>query len=239
MSGFYKMDPAKWDFGTADLSLEEEAAYLRIVNAIHKHDGPVPDNDRVLAGLFRSSTRKARALVEALVAAGKVTIEDGKIWNERARSDLVQRGFTSISRAESGAKGGRTRAERAAKALENRDPPQAIASSRIEENREEKKEREPNGSPKKAERGSRLPDDWRLPKDWGEDICAKGVDPAVVRNQAERFKNFWIAKAGKDAVKLDWRATWRNWMARHVEEAEARNRPKAPAGSEWWGGRDL
>ena len=33
---FYKMDPGAWDFGTAELSLEEEAAYLRIVNAIHK-----------------------------------------------------------------------------------------------------------------------------------------------------------------------------------------------------------
>ena len=91
MSGFYKMDPAAWDFGTADLSLEEEAAYLRIVNAIHKHDGPVPNNDRVLAGLFRSSTRKARALLDALVSAGKVVIEDGKIFSipafERANSD--------------------------------------------------------------------------------------------------------------------------------------------------------
>lgn len=131
------MDPAAWDFGTADLSLEEEAAYLRIVNAIHKHDGPVPNLDRVLAGLFRTSTRKARALVEALIVAGKLFVEDGKIWNERARSDMVHRGFVTISRSESGAKGGRTRAENAAKSLENKEPPQAIASSRIEENREE------------------------------------------------------------------------------------------------------
>lgn len=111
MSDFYRMDPGAWDFGTASLSLEEEAAYLRIVNAIHKHKGPVPDQDRVLAGLFRVSTRKARALVKALQDAGKVTIEDGLIWNDRARSDLVQRGFVSISRAESGAKGGKKRAE--------------------------------------------------------------------------------------------------------------------------------
>ena len=33
MSSFYKMEPAAWDFGTADLTLEQEAAYLRIVNA--------------------------------------------------------------------------------------------------------------------------------------------------------------------------------------------------------------
>lgn len=137
MSDFYRMDPGDWDFGTAHLTLEEEAAYLRIINAIHKHKGPVPDQDRVLAGLFRVSTRKARSLVMALARAEKITVEDGFIWNERARKDLIQRGFVSISRAESGAKGGRTRAERAAKALEDNDQPQAIASSREEKRREE------------------------------------------------------------------------------------------------------
>lgn len=137
MSDFYKFDPAAWDFGTANLSLEEEAAYLRIVNAIHKHRGPVPDNDRVLSGLFRSSTRKARSLVEALKNAGKIKIEDGFITNERAISDLVHRGFVSVSRSESGAKGGRTRAINAAKSLENKEPPQAIASTREEKRREE------------------------------------------------------------------------------------------------------
>ncbi len=138
MTDFYKMDPADWDQGTARLSLEEEAAYLRIVNSIHKHKGPVPDVDRVLAGMFRTSTRKARSLVLALIDAGKIVIEDGAIWNDRARSDLVHRGFVSVSRAESGAKGGRKSAETRAKSLGTNEPEQAIASTREEKRREEK-----------------------------------------------------------------------------------------------------
>ena len=137
MSDFYKMDPGAWDFGTAKLTLEQEAAYLRIVNATHKHKAPVPNNDRVLAGLFRTSTRKARSLVKALIEAGKIQEEDGFLVNQRAISDLVRRGFVTNSRAESGAKGGRTRAERAAKALENNETPEANASSREEKSREE------------------------------------------------------------------------------------------------------
>ena len=137
MTDFYKMDPADWDNGTARLSLEEEAAYLRIVNSIHKHKAPVPHVDRVLAGMFRTSTRKARTLVSALVDAGKIVIEDGAIWNDRARSDLVHRGFVSISRAESGAKGGRKSAEVRAKSLETNEPDQAIASTREEKRRED------------------------------------------------------------------------------------------------------
>ena len=218
MSSFYKMDPAAWDFGTTNLSLEEEAAYLRIVNAIHKHDQPLPDNDRVLAGMFRCSTRKARALVAALVAAGKIQNVDGKIINEKAISDLVHRGLVSGSIAESGAKGGRTRAENAAKALENKDQAQAIASSRIEENREEKEE--PNGSSKK--RAVRLTEDWQLPRPWGEWAIAEGLSEVCVRREADRFRDYWISESGPKAAKLDWQATWRNWVRKAVE-----NRPKA------------
>lgn len=126
MNSFYKMDPAAWDFGTAELTLEQEAAFLRIVNAIHKHDQPVPNNDRVLSGMFRCSTRKARALVAALVEAGKLRIENDRITNDRAVSDPVQRGFVSVSKVESGAKGERTRANNAAKALEKNEPRQAM-----------------------------------------------------------------------------------------------------------------
>lgn len=222
MSSFYKMDPAAWDFGTTNLSLEEEAAYLRIVNAIHKHDQPIPDNDRVLAGMFRCSTRKARALVAALVAAGKIQIEDGKIINEKAISDLVHRVLVSGSRSESGAKGGRTRAENAAKALENNDQDQAIASSRIEENREEKEEAK--ASSKK--RASRLSEDWRLPKDWGDWALAQGLSEACVRWEADKFRDFWVGATGRNASKADWQATWRNWIRKAIDYM-----PKSKTGS--------
>lgn len=137
MTDFYKMDPSAWDMGTANLSLEEEAAYLRIVNAMHKHKSSIPDNDRVFAGMFRTSTRKARSLLSALYHAGKIQIQDGFVSNNRAVSDLVHRGFVTVSRAESGAKGGRVRAENAAKALKSIDVSQAIASSREEKSRVE------------------------------------------------------------------------------------------------------
>ena len=69
-----------------------------------------------------------------------------------------------------------------------------------------------NQEPKvKTQRGSRLPTDWTLPdlwKEWAEkerpDLNAKSV--------ADSFKDFWIAKPGAGGVKLDWQATWRNWV---------------------------
>jgi hypothetical protein len=36
-----------------------------------------------------------------------------------------------------------------------------------------------------------------------------------------KFVDYWIAKSGKDAVKLDWDATWRNWIRRAGENSRA------------------
>jgi hypothetical protein len=33
-----------------------------------------------------------------------------------------------------------------------------------------------------------------------------------VRQVAEQFKDYWVAQAGQKGVKLDWDATWRNWV---------------------------
>ncbi len=62
-------------------------------------------------------------------------------------------------------------------------------------------------------RGYRLPNDWVLPKPWGEWALEefKTWTPDVVRVEADKFRDFWCAKAGREAVKLDWLATWRNW----------------------------
>ena len=35
-----------------------------------------------------------------------------------------------------------------------------------------------------------------------------------VRREAECFADYWHAKAGADARKADWLATWRNWVRR-------------------------
>jgi len=60
-------------------------------------------------------------------------------------------------------------------------------------------------------RGTRLPDDFTLTdelSDWARRETP-GVDPAV---ETEKFCDYWRAKTGKDATKVDWVATWRNWM---------------------------
>ena len=91
MPGFYKMHPVDWNLGTDDLSLELEAAYLRICNAIYIAEQPIPNNPRVLGGLFRCSSGKAKRLLNELIEAEKVAVEGGKIINKRAMNELKTR----------------------------------------------------------------------------------------------------------------------------------------------------
>lgn len=68
-----------------------------------------------------------------------------------------------------------------------------------------------NASLPRTTRGRRIPDDFTVTpamRSWAAQH-APGVDPD---RTTERFCDYWRAKAGRDACKTDWVATWRNWM---------------------------
>ena len=79
-----------------------------------------------------------------------------------------------------------------------------------EEKRREEEKTEEAPSPK-SPRGTALPKDWELPGDWR--TWAEGARPDVdVLTVADSFRDYWVAKPGKDGRKADWLATWRNWV---------------------------
>jgi hypothetical protein len=61
----------------------------------------------------------------------------------------------------------------------------------------------------------RLSDDWNPePEDFPAEQIAR---------ELPKFRDFWKAKSGRDATKLDWQATWRNWLRRSDDFKPARN----------------
>lgn len=86
----------------------------------------------------------------------------------------------------------------------------------------------------RQKRGGRLPDDWRLPKAWGEWALQEYPHwtPDIVRLEGEKFADHWRSKAGKDGAKLDWLGTWRNWCRSDIAQrthAPQRLRPVKPS----------
>jgi hypothetical protein len=55
---------------------------------------------------------------------------------------------------------------------------------------------------------------------WGEWAMAEFPHwtADAVRMEADKFADHWRAKAGKDARKADWLATWRNWCRSDIAQ---------------------
>lgn len=108
---------------------------------------------------------------------------------------------------------------------------------------EEKRESDsPASQSNRPARAFRLPSDWQLPQAWADWAIAEQPSwtPEGVRRVADSFRDYWTAKGGADARKVDWEATWRNWVRREKspgiravptlnrqEALEARNREVA------------
>jgi hypothetical protein len=69
-----------------------------------------------------------------------------------------------------------------------------------------------------AKRATRIPDDFTVTPDMATWARQKVPDVDGPR-ETEKFVNYWRAKSGSSATKLDWPATWRNWMLTAAERA--------------------
>ncbi len=76
-----------------------------------------------------------------------------------------------------------------------------------------------NGKPVRL-RATRLPPDWRLPDEY-KDYATKihHLEPDRTVRISLAFRDYWIAKPGSAGTKLDWFATWRNWIRKETHDA--------------------
>jgi hypothetical protein len=72
-------------------------------------------------------------------------------------------------------------------------------------------------------RGTRLPNNWRPSDADREYAAALGLD---VPRVTDDFRSYWLAKAGKDAVKVDWSLTWQGWCRRAADWRGPQQKPE-------------
>jgi hypothetical protein len=72
-------------------------------------------------------------------------------------------------------------------------------------------------------KGTRLANDWKLPRAWGLWAMEnrKGWGAAEVRECAAEFFNYWTALPGNRAKKLDWFKTWQNRVSEFMPKQTA------------------
>ena len=82
------------------------------------------------------------------------------------------------------------------------------AEAKTEAKTEAKRERDEK---KGVASASRLPADW-TPSDAEIDYCKTQRPDLIVEKVVENFSDYWHAKGGAAARKVDWSATWRSWV---------------------------
>lgn len=119
-------------------------------------------------------------------------------------------------RRAAGRKGGQARAKQA---------PQQN-SSKIKPETETETETTPKGVGARK-RGTRLSPDWNPDRSV---VAAMKAERPDVNLEAEhrKFVDYWTSKSGASATKLDWNATWRNWIRNARPSSGIHNRdPKS------------
>jgi hypothetical protein len=70
----------------------------------------------------------------------------------------------------------------------------------------------------RSSRGSRIASDWSPTMADRQAATDEGFSNQEIDREALRFRDYWTAKAGAGGVKLDWQATWRNWVRNSAEK---------------------
>jgi len=82
-------------------------------------------------------------------------------------------------------------------------------------------------------KASRLSNDWSVPPDWRVWSVDAGLSTIESADQALRFKDYWMARPGKEGTKLDWEATWRNWCRSFLERLGRTKTTIEPSNGGW------
>lgn len=210
---------------TLDLTTEQHGAYLLLLMTMWRHDAKLPNDPAKLARIARVSARRWHLVWSEIQHF--FYVDGDQIRNKRLDREHQKAASISEKRSASGAAGGRAKAlkDNEARVAKATDLPQ---HSQKPDTREEKEEA--NASSKK--RGSRLHADWHLPKAWGEwAVSSGGMSEDDVRREADRFRDYWLGVPGQRGVKLDWLATWRNWISKAVDDRRRRVAPRAVSGT--------
>ena len=214
---WFKVDDGFWSHPkTAEVSDAATALWVRAGawSAQHLTDGRIPYS---ALRFFRARRRSAAELVAVGLwsDAGDAFVFHG--WDEYqpSKSQVEAKREANRNRVNSWRERQRNAVTEASQVPEgNASPdPTRPVPSRISTSDEVER------GPRK--RGTRIPDPFIVTKEMRE-WAAERTPLVDVNTSTERFVNHWRAKAGRDATKLDWIATWRNWLIRDQDERQNR-----------------
>jgi uncharacterized protein YdaU (DUF1376 family) len=188
---------------TSHLTDAEDLAYRRMIDLYYQSEQPFTDVEFVARRV-----KSTPEIVSVLLSDFFVKTEDG--WRNKRADEEIEKYH---AKAESARNANKAKLEKkSALKSELKSEPKQDAT-----NNQEPITNNHSIEVAKAPKAKRLSLE-ELPKEW-EDFCKKerpDLKPQYIWNQ---FRDYWIAQGGQKGAKLDWFATWRNWVRNQKSQA--------------------
>lgn len=219
---YYKRNLGDYAKKAGRLSMLQHGSYTLLLDACYDRE-QFPTEEEAIEWTWASTPEEEAAV--RFVLKKFFVLEDGRYVQKRVQEELAE----FHGKAETNKRIARERETKRKENSTNRARPVHVTSPDGHgppPNQEPRtKNQEPGGKEERAPlapapeppaarllepRASRLALE-ALPDDWAEFCRANRPDlrPAEVW---ESFRDHWAAKPGKDGRKIDWFATWRNWV---------------------------
>ena len=194
---YYQFHIGDYKSHTHHLSLLEDLAYRRLLDFYFLHEKPIKHRDVARQIGMREHEEDVMTVLNEFF----ISTEDGFV-SPRADKEIKQYKEFSEAGKRGAAKRWGTPPNGEAISPPNATPIATINQEPITINHKPIKENK---------RGSRLAQDLFFPKEWC-DFLVEQRPELNAQKTFDQFKDYWVAQAGQKGVKLDWFATWRNWV---------------------------
>jgi uncharacterized protein YdaU (DUF1376 family) len=216
---FYPFHIGDYKSHTSHLTWDEDMAYRRLLDVYYTAEEPLADDLRKIFRLVCAATEAQRTAVETVLHEFFVLTDGGWI-NTRADAELsVMQSKRMKAKASASM---RWDSERNANAMRTHTKVDANAYETLCEgnatntntNTITNKEQKPYAAQPAAaqpKKGSRLSPDFELTAELRE-FCITARPDLDPEGAFATFRDYWVAQPGAKGCKLDWDATWRNWV---------------------------
>ena len=193
---YYQFNIGDYASHTRHLEPMEDLIYRRLLDLYYLHERPLNDDASVVAKQI--GLRDMAASVRDVLNEFFERADDG-YRSARADKEIAH----YHSKIEQASRAGKASAERRTNARST-DVQPTNNQEPITNNHKPKKEQQ---------RGTRLPAQVENIQEW-VNFCQTERPDLVFDKVYSQFRDYWIAQPGQKGVKLDWDATWRNWVRR-------------------------
>ncbi|MFD1121854.1 YdaU family protein [Methylophilus flavus] len=230
---FYQKNIPDFNNATRHLTRVERSLFSDAIELYYDTEKPLTKDFDRLSRLLLAHTDDEKAALRDVLTEFFLLTDEG-YFNKRCNEEILKYQSFMLSKSKAGKASAEQRANKKSTGVEqvlnttttnyNPIPNTQYPTTNTQDPRPNGSSIEPDKgieplladsqSKSSQKNGTRLPDDWVLPKAWGTwALENSSLSESQIRLEAEKFKDHWLANANqRNGKKSDWLAAWRNWV---------------------------